>query len=263
MDTTNIDSFIRAFNILLGSVGTLTELGYLVRKTSKGKTTVRSLKFPTKEERKIPRLAVTQSSITSLKQESASHAFNHTNLDLKDIPIITNESIPSAPIIKQEYSEYKQSDVDILSLFSSIKFQVLNILIEESCIKIQPLSADENEITVTFAEENLVLFRTTSNRLPKIPFELFIKGQSVQDIDWLNPWKNVTIEGSSELRDIIRSRKDIANLLSTDQIEISSNGNPNDGINITVSVEKSYEGIRIGYRIIRDFLWFLEMELAL
>ncbi len=263
MDTVNLNSFIRAFSILLGSVGTLTELGYLIRETSKENKSFQSFKIPQIEERTTPRSEGTERVITSSSQVATLQKINQTNLELKTIPTITSASIPPAPTIKQKFSENKESDDEILSLFSSIMYQVQNILIEESCVKIRPLSADDNDIIVTFPEENLILFTVTSHRPLIIQFELFIKSLSVQEKDWSNPWQNITIEGTSELTDKLRSRIDIANLLSTEQIEISSRGSPKDGINLSISVEKSYEGIKIGYRVIRDLLWFLKTELSL
>ncbi|MHA2243606.1 MAG: hypothetical protein ACXADY_01425 [Candidatus Hodarchaeales archaeon] len=246
METMNTNSFIQAFNILLGTVGALSEKGYIERNIGKqpitSKKTVKTVQFDTIDAQK---------EIKSKPKE----------------PIISWEPLPDVstditkPIVEKGQAKAVLAESPYQSLFSSISYQAKKIEFEPSSVKIFTFSSGTQEIIVTFPNDDSALFSTFSDRLPSEEFDLNVNFKEIaRPTNWSDPWKDIVISGAPEIVEKFQTRTGIAHrITSTGVTIIAVKGQLEKGIEIQITVPKTIRGINAGYSILKDVIWFIEM----
>jgi hypothetical protein len=274
METMSSNSFIQGFNILLATVGTLAEKGYLIRRTGEQqKATVEIPSYlPSRELKEIP---------------------SYTDKPMKEVPSYDEEQVLSdMTILDQEESEfriYKSSTTPqeylsvstdlskpievskpkidtseeraIQQLFDSIRYQAKELIIEPSQVTILTFSSSNEEIIVTFPEDHSALFSTLIDKSPESNFDIRVKfTKGPQLASWSDAWKDIEIIGKSEIVNKLRTRSAIANrIAAAGHIEFNAIGKAEEGIKCKMLVPKTREGISAGYSLLKDFSWFFEM----
>ena len=246
METMNTNSFIHAFNILLGSVGALSEKGYLARNIGKqpiiSKKTAKTVQFDTIDTKK---------EIISKPKESI--------ISWKPLPDVSTDI--TEPIVEKGQAKAVLAESPYQSLFSSISYQAKKIEYEPSSVKIFTFSSATQEIVVTFPNDDSALFSTFSDRLPSEEFDLnVIFKEKARPTDWSDPWRDIAISGPPKIVEKLQTRTGVAHrIASTGETIITAKGHPNKGIECKITVPKTIRGINSGYSILKDTIWFLEM----
>ena len=273
METMSLPTFIRGFSILLGTIGNLAEKGYLIRGTGDRQEAV---KIPTYRPRKglkeIPSYKDTSIAYSSstkefpvinedigFDEELTESDFDEAVIDLK------NSSKDEIPMIKSARMEVPKKDSIVeeqrRDLFSSIRYQVKELMFKPEKVIIQTFSSSTSDIVVTFLDNNRVRFTTLIERPPKSNFEIqvnFIKDP--QSASWSDVWKDIEITGPPEIIDNLKSRNMIANRIAmTGHIAFNASGTVEQGIKCEITVLKTKETISAGYSLLKDFIWFFEM----
>ncbi|MFX1282453.1 MAG: hypothetical protein ACFFB5_02315 [Promethearchaeota archaeon] len=255
METMTSNSFIQAFNILLGTVGALSEKGFLTR--SIGKIIKPEVHiFPEK-----PTLTIDE--VVEKKE-----------LDTKLIATTAQEEIiskPEKPILSWTSTDnIKSHTVHDLGevvespykpLFSSISYQAKKIEYQSNSVKILTFSGAAQEIIVTFPENDRALFTTLTGQSPSEVFKLQIEFQEkARSTDWSDSWKDISISGPPDIVAKLHVRTGIAHRISnTGEIMAIVEGQPNRGIEYKIEVPKTIRGINSGYSLLKDIIWFFEI----
>ncbi len=253
METMSSNSFVQAYNILLGTVGALSETGYLMRGIRKRK------KIDLPPPLRIPKI--------EKEIQIVSNAFPEKAVSIKEEPVEIDESYLeiSADFDKpiEEIVPAKLISIEnpYQSLFSSIRYQVKKLEFEASQVKILTFSRAAQEIIVTFPGEELAQFNMVSVLSPSLIFELQIKFQEkARSTDWSDSWKDITISGHPEIIDKLKLHTGIAHRITdTDLCIITTKGQPNKGIDFKITVPQTIRGINAGYSLLKDMIWFFEL----
>ncbi|MFX1515587.1 MAG: hypothetical protein ACFFC6_04700 [Promethearchaeota archaeon] len=258
METMSSNSFIQAFNILLGTIGALSEKGYLTRSIVK--------KVPVHEERK-------PLDFTFERHEKPVQYIQKVETKLEDTvdvqediskPEVPKTSWKPPPAVSEEYNtSYKKQSLKspYKSLFTSIQYQTKSIEYKSDRVIILTYSRTTPEIVVTFPEENHALFTTIIDGLSSGDFELQIvyQGQPRQ-IDWSDAWKDIEIQSPPKIIEKLRVRTGIAHrITTTGETMIIVKDHPGKGIECNIKVPKTIRGINSGYSLLKDITWFIEM----
>ena len=253
METMNTNSFIHAFNILLGTVGALSEKGYLARNIGKqpiiSKKTVKTVQFDTIDTKK---------EIISKPKESIISWKPLTDVSTDETePIVEKGQDISIP----RHSKAVLAESPYQSLFSSISYQAKKIEYEPSSVKIFSFSSTTQEIVVTFPSDDSALFSTFSDLLSE-EFDLNINFKEIaRPTNWSDPWKDIAISGPPEIVEKLKIRTGVAHrITSIGETIITIKGHPDKGMNFEIIVPKTIRGINAGYSILKDMIWFIEMN---
>ncbi|MFX0125197.1 MAG: hypothetical protein ACFFAE_16310, partial [Candidatus Hodarchaeota archaeon] len=262
--------FIQAFNILLGTVGALSEKGYLTRSVVKRKVHT-PFYTPTEQEEIKPQIYPSEG-----KEEYSKKPIrlqNQVETRLVDTLDAQEEiSEPEKPIISWEPLSKVRSELEepfekepfespYQPLFNSIQYQAKTIEYEPDRVRILTFSRTTKEIIVTFPEENQVLFTTFVDRSPPTEFELQIEYQGqVRQIDWSDAWKDIKILGPSDIVEKLQIRTGIAHRLTgAGETRVIVSGHPDKMLECKISVPKTVRGINTGYSLLKDIIWFFEI----
>ncbi|MHA2203615.1 MAG: hypothetical protein ACW991_07990, partial [Candidatus Hodarchaeales archaeon] len=273
METMSSNSFIQAFNILLGTVGALSEKGYLTRiigKKKKRKVHIPSYSPPLRDEKK-PQTYLSES--LAEYEKKPVHFKKQVELGQVDINNAREEiSKPEEPIISWKplpkvttelEKPFEEESVENLNqpLFTSIQYQAKKIEYEPDRVRIVSFSRATEEIMVTFPEETRALFTTLVDRSPPAEFELQIayQGQARQT-NWNDAWKDIKILGPIDIVEKLQLRTGIAHrITSTGETKAIVNGHPDKKLECKIIVPKTIRGINAGYSLLKDIIWFFEM----
>jgi hypothetical protein len=267
METMSSNSFIQAFNILLGTIGALSEKGYLTRSIIKKQKTYISSQSPTTQEVKKPLIYAPEG------HQKPAYLIDRAKPKLEDTVTIQEETIkPEEPKISWEPPPTVSTEIDepmekrspespYQALFTSIQYQAKKINFEPDRVRILTFSRATGEIVVTFPDENHALFTTTVDRLPTSDFELQIEYQGqARQTDWSDAWKDINVLGSPDIIEKLRIRTGIAHrITSTGETMIMVKGSPDTRIECELKVPKTIRGINSGYSLLKDITWFIEM----
>ncbi len=259
METMSSNSFVQAYNILLGTVGALSETGYLTRGTRKRK----KIDHPppsriSKLEKEIPIYEEIQQVSNDKQEKVVSIKGKPVEIEESYLEIPTDyekpidEVVPAKPVSTE--SPYKP-------LFSSIRYQAKKVEFEPSQVKIFTFSRAAQEIIVTFPSEELAHFKMSSVLSPSLDFELQIKFQEkARPTDWGDSWKDITISGQPEIIDKLKLHTGIAHRITdTGHCTITTKGQPHKGIDFEIIVPQTIRGINAGYSLLKDMIWFFEL----
>jgi hypothetical protein len=259
METMSSNSFVQAFNILLGTVGALSETGYLtrgIRKREKNYLPPPS-RIP-KAEKEIPiyeeiRIVSNdkQEKVVSTNEETGKIAESYLEISADfDKPI--EKIVPVKPVSTE--SPYQP-------LFSSIRYQAKKVEFEPSQVKIFTFSRAAQEIVVIFPSEELAHFNISSVLSPSLDFELQIKFQEkARSTDWSDSWKDITISGHPKIIEKLELHTGIAHrITSTGHCTITTKGQLNKGIDVEITVPQTIRGVNAGYSLLKDIIWFFEL----
>ena len=260
METMSSNSFIQAFNLLLGTIGALSEKGYLIRSVIKKQTHIPS-NTPTIHEEVKP--------LVLEDHQKPTYLLDHTKPKLEDTATIQEETLKTEePIISWKSLPKVSTEIEkqmlespYQALFTSIQYQTKKIDYEPDRVRILTFSRATGEIIVTFPDEDHALFTTIVDRLSSNDFELQIEyqGQS-QQTDWNDAWKDINIQGPPDIIEKLRIRTGIAHrITSTGETKIMIKTHPDTRIECKLTVPKSIRGINSGYSLLKDITWFIEM----
>jgi hypothetical protein len=262
METLTPNSFIQAFTTLLGTVGALSEQGYLVGKFWKDKTPLIQ-----QERSKQIWSSPNSSSISKRKKIENLESINDTQEEISTFSkgeeiVFHSPPIPSSESIEINGKlELISNNDDIQSLFSSIRYQAKKIDFTPPTVKILTFSTTTKEIIANISTKDKIQFSTFYNRSPEIEFEMIIESQkSSRSIDWNDCWKDISISGPVKVVEKLKIRTGIANRIANiGQTTIVTKGRIDSGIDIKVTIPRSKEGVNAGYSLIKDIAWFFEM----
>ncbi|MFW9904268.1 MAG: hypothetical protein ACFFFH_08060 [Candidatus Thorarchaeota archaeon] len=267
METMSSNSFIQAFNILLGTIGILSEKGYLTRSDIKKQQVNIPSYTPTTHEEKKPLIHASEGyqkptyliDQAKPKQENNITKFEETKKQKE--AIISWEPPPSVSTEINKPIEKELPENPLKALFTSIQYQTKKIDYEPDRVRILTFSRTTEEIIVTFPEENHTLFTTSVDRMPLSDFELQIEYQGqARQTDWSDAWKDINILGSPDIIEKLRIRTGIAHrITSTGETIIIVKGHPDTKIECKIKVPKTIRGINSGYSLLKDITWFIEM----
>lgn len=252
METMSLPTFIRGFSILLGTIGNLAEKGYLIRGTGEHQEAIKIPTYrPVKGLKEIPSYkdtSITYSSIKELPVVKEDFGYGED---------LTESDFDEARVLKKDYIVEEQNR----NLFSSIQYQVKELIFMPTKVIILPFSSSTKDILATFPDNNRVCFTTLIERPPKSNFEIQVNYlKDPQSASWSDVWKDIEITGPPEIIDNIKSRNMIANRITlTGHIEFNATGIVEQGIKCEIIVLKTKEKISAGYSILKDFIWFFEM----
>ena len=139
--------------------------------------------------------------------------------------------------------------------------QAKKIEYEPSSVKIFSFSSTTQEIVVTFPSDDSALFSTFSDLLSE-EFDLNINFKEIaRPTNWSDPWKDIAISGPPEIVEKLKIRTGVAHrITSIGETIITIKGHPDKGMNFEIIVPKTIRGINAGYSILKDMIWFIEMN---
>lgn len=252
METMSLPTFIRGFSILLGTIGNLAEKGYLIRVTGEQQEAIKIPTYrPVKGLKEIP----------SYKDTSITYS------SVKELPVVKEDFGYGEDLTESDFDEARAQNKDSIveeqnrDLFSSIQYQVKELIFMPTKVIILPFSSSTKEILATFPDNNRVCFTTLIERPPKSNFEIQVKYlKDPQSASWSDIWKDIEITGPPEIIDNIKTRNMIANRITvTGHIEFNAKAIIEQGIRCEIRVLKTKETISAGYSLLKDFIWFFEM----
>ena len=260
METMNSNSFIQAFNILLGTIGALSEKGFLTRnigKMRKSDVQIPSFLSTSKVDEIEDKKQVDTKLVDTPTPEKIISEPEEPILTWKPLPGISTEI--TKPYAIQDQEEAVESPYQ--SFFSSISYQAKKIEFEPTHVRILTYSRAAQEIIVTFPENERALFSTFTGRSPSEVFELQINFQEkARSIDWSDAWKDITISGPPDIIGKLQTRTGIAHrITNTGETMVTVKGHPHKGIEYKLVVPKTIRGINAGYSLLKDMIWFFEM----
>ncbi|MFX1246825.1 MAG: hypothetical protein ACFFBQ_05530, partial [Promethearchaeota archaeon] len=261
METMNTNSFIQAFNIPLGTVGALSDKGYLTRSAGTGGKPIIHIPSytPTKVVEDYDKVKV-----SDIKEESNVLDTIEESISPPQEPVISWEPLPetSAEVAKSYKFQEKPIESPYQSLFSSIHYQAKSIDFEPSRVRIVTYSRASEEIIVTFPENEKATFTTFSDLSPSEEFELQINFQNeARPIDWSNAWKDIDVFGPPDIVEKLIDRTGIAHRIAdTGRTKVIVRNQPTkERIIFEITVPKTIRGINAGYSLLKDVIWFFEM----
>lgn len=261
METMSSNSFIQAFNILLGTVGALSEKGYLIRNVGKRKkleTHIPSYAPPLREEKK-PEYEYHKKPVHFEKQIDTIYTQEES---LKpEEPTVSWEPLPEVTTEFEKPLEEEPPESPYQPLFTSIQYQAKKIDFESDRVKILSFSRATEEIVVTFPGDTQALFTTLGNRFPPTEFELQIEFQEqARPSDWSDAWKDINIVGPPDIVEKLQARTGIAHrITNTGKTMAIVKGHPDKRLECKITVPKTIRGINAGYSLLKDIIWFFEM----
>ncbi|MHA1971807.1 MAG: hypothetical protein ACTSW1_02370 [Candidatus Hodarchaeales archaeon] len=259
METMNANSFLQAFNLLLASVGTLTQKGFIIRGNHTHQ--IEGLNIP--EIKQIPiyndkrNLHAFKNNVSSQAKKEASKSIGlERGLgERKDIftgPLI-EEKIQEATIpTKEKYSD----------LFSSLTYRTKDIIYKNDRVIIETFSTDLPDITVKFLKDGKTKLEAISNQKNEADFELIIENTGTSSKkDWNKLWSDINITGPSEILDSLKIRSGLAhkiNKIGNILIDIKARSGSNITYNIFIPRHK--ESIELAYEILNDIMWIVKLN---
>lgn len=260
METMNSNSFIQAFNILLGTIGALSEKGFLTRnigKMRKSDVQIPSFLSTSKIDEIEEKKQVDTKLVDTPTLEKIISEPEESVLTWEPLPDISTEITKPHAIQEQEEVVERPNQ----SLFSSISYQAKKIKFEPTQVRILTYSRAAQEIIVTFPENERASFSTFSGSSPSEIFELQINFQEkARSIDWSDAWKDITISGPPDIIRKLQTRTGIAHrITNTGETMVTVKGHPHKGIEYKLVVPKTIRGINAGYSLLKDMIWFFEM----
>ena len=264
METMSLNSFIQAFNILLGTIGALSEKGYLTRSVVKKQKIHIPSSTPAVQEEKKPLIYASKDSkrpTQPIKPKIEAVVDTQEEILKPEEPIIGWEPLPSVSAKQDILFEKEPIESPYQAFFASIQYQAKKIEYESDRVRILTFSRATGEIIVTFPEERHALFTTIVDRLPSEAFELQLEYQGqARHTDWSNAWKDVKIQGPPDIVDKLQIRTGIAHrITNTGETIVIVEGHPGKGIECKIRVPKTIRGINSGYSLLKDITWFIEM----
>jgi len=259
METMNTNSFLQAFNLLLSTIGLLTEKGYIRRGTSSHQ--IQDLNIPkiedvpTYKDNKITRISRKDSIPTITKEKSMKSDLysveqkqqnSYSNIVLKEE---TAEEIPT----KEKYSY----------LFSSLVYRTKDIVYKKDIVIIENFSTDLPDIRVEFLKNEKARLRATSDQSVRSGFELIIKNTSSNSKnDWNKLWNDISVTGPAAIVDSLKIRSGLAHKINKiGDILIEIRAEPDLGIIYNIIIPLNKESIELGYEIINDLMWIVKLNL--
>ncbi|WP_455463490.1 hypothetical protein [Candidatus Hodarchaeum mangrovi] len=262
METMSSNSFMQAFNILLGTVGLLTEKGFISRLDSG--IQLKEVKIPTSKE--LPVYEDKKIVIPSAKWDVSDEKqtkYSQTSIERQ---LITN-SIPShnesqSYTVNNKLSESLSIEKTHRELFNSLKYQAKDIIYEENQVRVLGYSSTVKEFIFTFPGFDTIQINALSNRPPTQSFELKIDlNQRQKSRNWSDPWSGIEIKGSPELLEKLRIRSSIANRIQEfEKLSIKVQGLAHQNVDFVLTIPRNKEGVNGGYSILKDLIWFIEMS---
>ncbi|UCG02087.1 MAG: hypothetical protein JSW11_21150 [Candidatus Heimdallarchaeota archaeon] len=259
METMSSNSFIQAFNILLGTIGALSEKGYLSRTGVKKKKREFHIPSPSHEEKKP--LSIPFESVQLQVEKKLEITKSGEETSKPETPVIGWESLPEDSLMLEKPIEKESIESPYKSLFTSIQYQAKKIEYERDRVRILTFSRASEEIFVTFPQENKAHFTTLVDRSPPAEFELQIEYQGqARQTDWSNAWKDIKIVGPPDIIEKLQIRTGIAHrIANTGEIRAIVRGHPDKKLECELTVVKTIRGINAGYSLLKDIIWFFEM----
>ncbi len=284
MESMTSNSFLNAYNMALATVGLLNQRGYLIKGSKPHEEVEDSLiswsdisTSINKTDQPEDKYAKIYASDTSYKLDKLPKIRLHPERDLKklnDKDIQQNRTISVPPTKKEVLSDHltpeksrKMTNVQkstkpnpLIPLFTSIRYQAKNINYQDDTVEIETFSSQLPTILVSFPSTKQALLLGNSIQIPKEHFSLHIKNShDPSSPSWDNPWKNIEITGRDQFQNQIKQRTAIANRIKElGNIKIDIKGSEK-GIEYSILVSRSKDGITTGYSLLLDLVWFFEM----
>ncbi len=154
---------------------------------------------------------------------------------------------------------------EIQSLFSSIQYQVQELLFEQGdtgpFVRIIPYSGSLKEIKVDFDQSQIIMSGCLKRQnLPIVNLELKINGEPGQP-SWEDPWYKITLTGEESIIKRIKLRSEIADrLISLGTAFIKVESEIQGEICILLSCNETQEAVKVAYSLIRDLQSFFEIS---
>ena len=187
--------------------------------------------------------------------------------NIPEVPAQSTTSVidDSKEISPEADFQTKPRSEELRSLFSSIQYQVQNLIFEEGSVgpvvRIIPYSGSMKEITVTLNQTRIIMEGCLKKLgLPLINLELKCEGEPRQ-LSWEDPWEDITVIGEENILNRIKMRAEIAShLASLGTVEIKVQSESKEEICIQLSCVEVDEVIKNAFTLIRDLQLFLEVS---
>jgi len=266
METMSSNSFIQAFNILLGTIGALSEKGYLTKSVVKKQKIHITSYTPAVQEEGKPLIHASEGQggpVQSKPIETKTEDLIDTQEEISkpEETVISWEPLPSVSAKQDILFEKEPTESPYQTFFTSIQYQAKKIEYKSDRVRILTFSRATGEIIVTFPEESHALFTTMMDRLSSEAFELQLEYQGqARQTDWSNAWKDIKIQGPPDILEKLQMRTGIAHrITNTGETKIIVEGHPDKGIECKIKVPKTIRGINSGYSLLKDITWLIEM----
>ncbi len=270
MESMTSNSFLNAYNMVLATVGILNQRGYLIKPgkiPEEPGTQLWSAKTPSihatdySEEKYVQKY---QPEDTTYQVQELPKIKLHPQRDQRRLDekqgIKHYEEVDKKIDRIANSTEVKTISEDLISLFTSIRYQVKNITYSDHSVQLETFSSQLEVVNVTFPSVDQILLSGVSIQIPQNDFSLHITNtHESRSPSWENPWKEIDIKGNEFIVKQLKHRTAIANRikeLGTMKIDITGSKN---GIKYDILGLKSKEGITIGYSLLLDLVWFFEM----
>ncbi|UCG00968.1 MAG: zinc ribbon domain-containing protein [Candidatus Heimdallarchaeota archaeon] len=210
-----------------------------------------------------------------LSEETPQKAIELQNLSVvKNIPEIPDQEPSTLEIADTDFSQEiipetdpknELLDKEIKSLFSSIQYQVKELIFEQEInrqvVRIIPFSGSINEIKVTFNQNQILLEGCLrKSNLPFVNLELKTEGEPKQP-SWEDPWRNINLSGGERVLNGIKMHSGIANqLVSLGKAEVKVESQTKGEICIQLTCIEMEEAVSIAYSLIKDLQLFFEIS---
>lgn len=179
-------------------------------------------------------------------------------------PIVSGNLESFKEVVSETPSEEHVSQ-EIRSLFSSIQYQVQDLIFEQGDIgpkvRIIPYSGSIEQILAEFDEHQVTMSGCLKRmNLPKVNLELKTDGEPRQP-SWDDPWEEITLIGEEKIINKIKSRREIANRLASIGTAHIKVGSPTKGeICIRLTSNETPEVVKDAYLLIKDMQSFFELS---
>jgi hypothetical protein len=285
MESMTSNSFLKAYNMALATVGILNQKGYLIKSEGIQENTKKIVQtwssvnppihkpdYSTKQD-----IQTSQSEDTLYRLKELPKIKLHPERDLRKLEEKqTQRNIQRKPSFQEKQAfpaKYEETDPpkthvvkgpnessSLVTLFTSIRYQAKNINYLASTVEVETFSSQLPRVLVTFPSFDKALLQGSAIQIPKQPFNLQINNShSANTPSWDKPWKDIEITGTQYIQDQIKRRTAIGNQIKeTGRTKIEVEGSEK-GIVYSISISKSKEGIASGYSLLLDLVWFFEM----
>lgn len=261
METVHSGNFLHAFNILFATLNALVNHGHIswgeTRSTAFEEKIITIPDTPTyqyRESKVSKEIPVVRE--TKIKMEEFS-----TNKASKDI--IETEEEPIVLIDLEEVKTLKKPVLKPKELFTSISYQVENIIYEENKIRIIPYTGSMKEIIVTIDSTNANM-KGCINNSKGIKLELLLESRGEpRERSWNNPWGDITISGNNhEIIEKLKIRSEIAGRMSSmGTVKIHIESSRNDSLCISLDFDSNKLMMDLAYSVVKDLQFFFDIAI--
>ncbi|UCG04093.1 MAG: hypothetical protein JSW11_08915 [Candidatus Heimdallarchaeota archaeon] len=168
------------------------------------------------------------------------------------------EAIPETPPIKPV-------DEDKKALFSSIQYQVQDLLFEQDettfFARMIPYSGSIKEILVKIKQNQIIMSGCLKREnIPKTNLELKIDGEP-KEPSWGDPWQDIFLIGEEKIIRGIKACSEIANRMNSLGTVFIKFESQIKGECFQLTCNETEESIKLAYSLIKDLQLFFEVSL--